>query len=161
MKKLLILAIAGVFAISIVGVVIMSFYTGTQYAQAEPEKFIVWEVDEVRVPVHHTDYEIIQVPVFYPKEVRVEVPAPTEFRIFETTAELKRWLDSKPILLVSGGDCDDSAMELVKEANKDGYYMFFYPDLYHLHFKCCAIAGNNVYLVEPQNHEIELYMRLD
>jgi len=117
-------------------------------------------VDEVRVPypVIVLDPQYIEYPVYY--ETIREVPS--ELRHFETRAELVRWLDSKRKPFPGNDrDCDDFAMLLVEEANKDGYYMFFYPSPYQWHFLNCAIAGNNVYAVEPQNHKIELLMRVD
>lgn len=96
-----------------------------------------------------------------PKEVIKEIPQ--SLKNFETTAELKRWLDNTPILMPgwANADCDDFALMLIEEATQDGYYLYFFPDLYHKHFKVCAIAGNNVYLIEPQTHEMELYMKVD
>jgi len=163
MKVLKFTGIFIVLALFVLGVIAMSFYTGYQYAKLEVKPLIIWEVDEVREPVHHHDLIEVETPIFYPEyiEVMIEVPIEKKLRHFETRAELVRWLDSKPIIIISGGDCDDFAMALVEEANKDGFYMFFYPCHDAWHFKNCAIAGNNVYLIEPQNHEIELVMRVD
>ena len=152
--------VAGCFILGFgIGIAVMLSINTLTAEVPNPQIEYIEVIDEVRVPypVIVLDPQYIEVPVYY--ETIKEVPR--EFRHFETRASLMRWLDSKPILLVSGGDCDDFAMLLVEEANKDGYYIFFYPCPDAWHFKNCAIAGNNVYLIEPQNHEIELVMRVD
>jgi len=131
MKKLLTLGIAGIFTIFIIGIGIMSFYTGTQYARAEPEKFVIWEVDEVRVPVHHYDLIYIPDPIYYPEYIEVENETPILPRWPESLEEIEQWLLDNPVPLIGGwslyhdpeNDCEDIAERRMFMAAEDGLYL--------------------------------------
>jgi len=155
MTRIMLLIILTVLVAMLAGIYIGEYGAEPQVVTIERTKTQV--VNEyIIVP---DDPQFIEYPVYVDREIEV----PQQLRNFETATELKRWLDDTPIIMPAwkGADCDDWTMHLIERATQDGYYMYFYPDLYNLHFKCCAIAGNNVYLIEPQNHEIELYMLVD
>lgn len=100
-------------------------------------------------------------------------------RNFENSEELRAWLDSVPICITLGDkamDCDNFAIGLQNRALRDGYILSF-ADIWaseynHLfremslpsgarHAINLAIAGNEIYYIEPQNLEFVYVTRLD
>jgi len=102
---------------------------------------------------------------------KVEVPRKADH--FNSVEELELWLSDNSIF---ASDCDDYALALQQMALGDGYIVSFeviYTDEYNRVFKQkrlppgtahavnLAVIGNEVYYIEPQNHEIAFAVYLD
>lgn len=112
---------------------------------------------------------------------------PGILRYFKELDELERWLENTEIpgnepasreadQYITNYDCDDYALMLQEKALQDGYMMSFeiihsgeYRDLFQrgqipddtIHAVNLVIIGNEVYYIEPVNHEIVLVACLD
>lgn len=114
---------------------------------------------------------------------------PKLLRNFQNFDELERWLENVKIQDISSDavaketdqgitsfDCDDYALKLQEKALQDGYMISFeviysdeYGDLFKqgqipdgaIHAINSVIIGNEIYYIEPANHEIAFVACLD
>jgi hypothetical protein len=108
--------------------------------------------------------------------VEVEVPAHTvevvdrvepvyvgtgELREFESKVHLRIWLNQTGInqreYIPTEYDCEDFAIDLVKLALKDGYWMGLVDSGEHIYN--FTMIGNNVYWIEPQSNMTDVQIR--
>ncbi len=140
---------------------------------------------------YRTVEKVIERVVYEPVErvivKRIERPRP--LRHFQNLEELEQWLgnigvidvrfnvvDSETGQYIKKFDCDDYAMRLQEKSLRDGYVMSFEvisPAEYNALFKQkripaddthainLVIIGNEIYYIEPQNHEIIFKANLD
>lgn len=84
------------------------------------------------------------------------------YREFGSLRELEDWLRDDPTSgrhYSSSYDCDDFAIDLTLAAIRDGYWIGLYSEDDHvMNF---TIIGNNVYSIEPQTDQVELWGFVD
>jgi len=145
---------------------------------------------DVEKIVYEPEEKIITQIIYEPVEKvvirRIEKPVP--LRSFEDLDELKEWLGNTGVIdihfNITGGatgatnklDCDDYAIELQEKALTAGYIVSFEvigSAEYNTHFEQkkipggvihainSVVIGNEIYYIEPQNHEVVFAAYLD
>ena len=162
---------------------VFAFFLGGYIGQEvyEPKVIVEEKIEYVEKPIKELIVQVEERIVEVPVEVPVEVSQ--KLRDFESTEELEAWLEEnyidQAVMLYASGkkfDCDDYALRLIKDADKDGYRMFLQV-IYHPYRKpltgevasrkganhavCSVIIGNNVYFIEPQTDEYWLAAEVD
>jgi hypothetical protein len=111
---------------------------------------------EPKIIIQH-DIKYIPVVKIITKEI------PRQVREFQSLDELKAWLakdkTNEHEYIPTLYDCDDFALDLVKDALDDGYQIFAVPLLNHIF--CCAFIGNDIYYIEPRTDDVWLYALRD
>jgi len=146
---------------------------------------------DVEKIVYEPEEKVITQIIYEPVEKvvirRIEKPVP--LRSFEDLDELQDWLNNTGVINIHfsiiGGedgqetnklDCDDYAIQLQEKALTAGYIVSFEvidSTEYNTHFEqkkipCgvihainSVVIGNEIYYIEPQNHEIAFVAYLD
>jgi len=95
-------------------------------AIAQPEPLVIWEVDEVREPVHHTDY-VIEYKTKKEYIVLEIYPWPPLEKTWDSLVQLKAWRDEKIKLLrnwnTKGWHCGDYMEWWEWQAELDDKYL--------------------------------------
>ena len=171
----------GLFLFVFLGLALMSINA----LSSNSKPFVIWEVDEVRVPVHHYDLIEVETPIFYPEYVEVEKEIIIPLEDWNSLDEVKAFLEQddsdRHLYLISGepfsGQCENKAFTLEDRAEAIGKrletetltrteYIIYYGNdgglnAWDRHMLCKALIDNDVWFVEPENDEIWLAFYLD
>ncbi len=134
-----------------------------QIAQREAESYQVAlvetkdQLDEVSETLEVTQMErtgLLRQVENWKQEGYIPFRSKTDLREYVRSTGISQWK-----YVSTTYDCDDFAIDLVVQAYKDKRMigLWGYPG----HLKNFAIAGNDVYGVEPQNNRISIVARLD
>ena len=138
----------------IIGIAFLSLVIGSisGYGMLPPE--VITETEYVPEYIYITETEYVPEYIYITETEYVYVTQPLEQ--FDTVYELQEWLYNNDIserqYIPDTYDCDNFAVDLVREARADGYEIFICATDDHM-FNMCEIRGL-WYIIEPQTDEI-------
>ena len=130
-----------------------------EYVNAPAEPIV--EIRTVEVPSEPVITRIY-VPQVEEKIVYVKVPIETVF--FPDEATMVEWLEAQPYYISDWMTCVDHSFAMQKEAALDGWWMQvrYHTLNFQPHMSIETIAGDYMYRIEPQTHEIkQAYLMFD